>query len=88
MKSGTQIITNSIILLTSILALSSVIAMDEPNARIHDSLKLEKDSNFDLAYLLPDADLGKYSKIILQEADITFKKKLEARPEPDPALSH
>jgi len=74
MKSGTQIITNSIILLTSILALSSVIAMDEPNARIHDGLKLVKDSNFDLAYLLPDADLGKYSKIILQEADITFKK--------------
>jgi len=48
--------------------------MDEPNARIHDSLKLVKDSNFDLAYLLPDADLGKYSKIILQEADITFKQ--------------
>jgi len=74
MKAGIQIITNIIIFLVSILALSSVIAMDESSARTHDGLKLVKDSNFDLAYLLPDADLGKYNKIILQEADITFKK--------------
>jgi hypothetical protein len=74
MKACMQIITNIIIFLASILALSSLMAMDEPYARIHDNLKLVKDSNFDLAYLLPDADLGKYNKIILQEADITFKK--------------
>jgi len=74
MKAGIQIITNIIIFLASILALSSVMAMDESSARTHDGLKLVKDSNFDLAYLLPDADLGKYNKIILQEADITFKK--------------
>ncbi len=74
MKSGIQIIINIIIFLASILALSSVMAMDESYARTHDNLKLVKDSNFDLAYLLPDADIGKYNKIILQEADITFKK--------------
>jgi len=74
MKAGIQIITNIIIFLASMLALSSVMAMDEPYANTHDSLILVKDSNFDLAYLLPDADLGKYNKIILQEADITFKK--------------
>ncbi|MCK5667913.1 MAG: DUF3313 family protein [Gammaproteobacteria bacterium] len=74
MKGGIQIIINIIIFLASILALSSVMAMDEPYARTHDNLKLVKCSNFDLAYLLPDADLGKYNKIILQEADITFKK--------------
>lgn len=74
MKSGIRIIINIIIFLASILALSSVMAMDEPFARIHDDLKLVKDSNFDIAYLLPNAHIGKYNKVILQEADITFKK--------------
>jgi hypothetical protein len=74
MQAGIQKIINIIIFLASILALSSVAAMDEPYARTYDNLKLVKDSNFDLAYLLPDADLGKYNKIILQEADITFIK--------------
>ncbi len=74
MKTSMQIFTNIIIFLASILALSSVIAMDEADARTHDSLKLFEDSNFDLAYLLPDVDFGKYNKIILHEANITFKK--------------
>ncbi len=74
MKTGIQIITNIIIFLASILALSTAMAMDEPSARTQDGLELVKDSNFDLAYLLPDADLGKYNKIILQEVDITFIK--------------
>ena len=74
MKAGIQITINIIIFLASILTLSSVMATDEPYARTHDSLKLVKDSNFDLTYLFPDADLGKYNKIILREADITFKK--------------
>jgi len=74
LKAGIQIFTKIIIFLASILALSSVMALDEPYVRSHDSLKLAKDSNFNIAYLLPDADLGKYNKIILQEADITFIK--------------
>lgn len=74
MKAGIKNVTNSIIFLTTFFAMPSVIAMEGPNVKIDDSLKIVKESRFDHAYLLPGADLGKYNKIILQEADITFRK--------------
>jgi len=53
----------------------SVASAKEPLPEIsHDGLVLVKDSQVDIAYVLPGADLGVYNKVMLVKPHIAFKK--------------
>ena len=47
---------------------------EKPPETSHDGLELVQGSKVDIAYLLPDADMSGYSKVMLLEPYIAFKK--------------
>jgi len=74
MKITMNIFIKSALVLVCFLAVNTVFAKDEPAETTYDGLVLVKDSKVDMAYALPGADLSAYTKIMILEPHIAFKK--------------
>ena len=74
MKANINICTKTMLVLFCFFAVNTVSAKDDPPETTLDGLVLVKDSKVDLAYALPGADLSVYSKVMILEPHIAFRK--------------
>ena len=64
-----------VLALTCVAIMSSAVAQSENSSGAsYEGLVLSEDSNVDSLYVLPEADFSGYTKVIVLEADIAFKK--------------
>jgi hypothetical protein len=74
MKFSVNLMTRTFLILVCFFSLNTVSAKDAPPETSHDGLVLVKDSEVDIAYALPGADLSGYAKVMILEPHIAFKK--------------
>lgn len=74
MKANINIRTKTMLVLFCFFAVNIASAKDDPPETTLDGLVLVKKSKVDLAYALPGADLSVYSKVMILEPHIAFRK--------------